>query len=309
MIISILGSSAGGGFPQWNCNCANCRAVRAGAPGYSARTQSSLAVSADGANWLLLIASPDLRQQIAAHAALTPSEAGGARSSPIKAVALTNGDVDHIAGLLNLRERQAFDVYASRRVLDVLKSNSIFDILAPDLVRRVELPLGSPLPILGGGVSLGLTIEAFAAPGKVALYLEDLNAPNLGTQEGDTLGLRVTEDATGKSFIYLPGCARLDAPLAERLRGAELVFCDGTLWSENEMLEQGLMPKTGSRMGHMNMSGPQGSIAAFEPLNVRRKVFIHINNSNPVLDANSPERAAANAAGWLIGEDGMGFEL
>jgi pyrroloquinoline quinone biosynthesis protein B len=309
LIISILGSSAGGGFPQWNCNCANCRAVRAGAPGFSARSQSSLAVSANGRDWLLLNASPDLRQQIASRPALAPDAAGGARSSPIRAVALTNGDVDHIAGLLNLRERQAFDIYASRRVLDVLRSNSIFEILAPDLVRRVELPLGSPLPIHGGGSSLGLTLEAFAAPGKVALYLEDVNAPNLGTQEGDTLGLRVIEDATGKGFIYLPGCARLDAPLAERLRGADLVFCDGTLWSENEMLEQGLMPKTGSRMGHMNMSGPEGSIAAFAPLDVRRKVFIHINNSNPVLDANSPERAAAQAAGWSIGEDGMEFEL
>jgi pyrroloquinoline quinone biosynthesis protein B len=309
VIISILGSSAGGGFPQWNCNCANCRAVRAGAPGFSARTQSSLAVSADGLNWLLLNASPDLRQQIAANPRLAPHADAGARSSPIKAVALTNGDVDHVAGLLNLRERQAFDVYASRRVLDTLKANSIFEILAPDLVGRVELPLGAPMPVRGAGVSLGLTIEAFAAPGKIALYLEDAKAADLGTREGDTLGLRIVETATGKAFFYLPACARLDPALAERLRGAELLFFDGTLWHENEMLEQGLMPKTGSRMGHMNMSGPDGSIAALAALNVRRKVFIHINNSNPALDANSPERAAANAAGWLIGEDGMGFEL
>jgi pyrroloquinoline quinone biosynthesis protein B len=307
--IKILGSSAGGGFPQWNCNCANCRAVRARAPGYQARTQSSLAVSADGDNWLLLNASPDLRQQIAASPQLVPPTDGGARASPIKAVALTNGDVDHIAGLLNLREAQPFAVYASRRGLDTLKANRIFDILAPVLVVRAELPLGAALRIEGGGVDLGLAIEAFPVPGKIALYLEDANSADFGTQTGDTLGLRIIERKTGESFFYIPGCARVDDPLAQRLHGAALVFFDGTLWHENEMIEQGLMGKTGSRMGHVNMSGPDGSIAAFAKLDVERKIFVHINNSNPVLNANSKERAVANAAGWVIGEDGMEVTL
>jgi pyrroloquinoline quinone biosynthesis protein B len=309
MIISILGSSAGGGFPQWNCNCANCRAARAGAPGFLPRTQSSLAVSADGERWLLLNASPDLRQQIAATPRLFPPAGAGPRSSPIAAVALTNGDVDHVAGLLTMRERQAFNLYASRRVLDALRANPIFAVLAPDLVGRIELPLGARTAIRGGATALGLEIEAFAAPGKVALYLEDETARDLGTREGDTLGLRVIETATGKAFYYIPACARLDASLRERLDGAELVFFDGTLWEENEMLTQGLASKTGSRMGHMNMSGPDGSIAAFAPLRVLRKVFIHINNSNPVLDPRARERASARAAGWLIGEDGAEFEL
>jgi pyrroloquinoline quinone biosynthesis protein B len=309
LLIRVLGSSAGGGFPQWNCNCANCRAVRRGAPGYSARTQSSLAVSADGVNWLLLNASPDLRQQIVATPQLAPKTDGAARASPIKAVALTNGDVDHIAGLLTLRERQPFRIYASRRVLDTLEANQIFDILAPDLVARTELPFDAPIAIEGAGATLGLAIEAFAAPGKIALYLEDANAADLGTQAGDTLGLRIIEAATGKSFFYIPGCARIDDPLAKRLRGAALVFFDGTLWREDEMIEQDLMAKTGSRMGHINMSGPHGSIAAFATLDVKRKVFLHINNSNPVLDANSRQRGAANDAGWLIGEDGMEVEL
>ncbi len=309
MIVSILGSGAGGGFPQWNCNCANCRAVRAGKPGFSPRTQSSLAVSSDGANWLLLNASPDLRQQIQANPRLAPGAGAPARSSPIKAVALTNGDVDHIAGLLTLRERQAFRIYASDRVLEILATNKVFDILAPDLVERVALPLGRAVEIEGGGAALGLRLEAFAAPGKIALYLEDASSENLGTREGDTLGFKITDKTSGKSFYYLPGCAAVDAPLAERLRGADLVIFDGTLWSEHEMLEQGLMPKTGSRMGHMNMSGSQGSIAALAALDIRRKVFVHINNSNPALDANSAERATANAAGWVIGEDGMGIEL
>ena len=131
----------------------------------------------------------------------------------------------------------------------------------------------------------------------------------MGTQAGDTLGLCITETASGRSFFYIPACARVEPSLARRLQGAALVFFDGTLWRENEMIEQDLMPKTGSRMGHLNMSGADGSIAALAGLDIRRKVFIHINNSNPVLDPRSPERAAVNAAGWLIGEDGMGFEL
>ncbi len=309
MRIRILGSSAGGGFPQWNCNCANCRAVRAGAPGFSARTQSALAVSADGENWLLLNASPDLRQQIAATPQLAPPIGAGARASPIKAVALTNGDVDHVAGLLTLREAQPFSVYASRRVLDALAANRIFDILAPNLVARIELPLGAPLRIEGAGVDLGVAVEAFPAPGKVALYLEDAGAADFGTQAGDTLGLRIVETATGDAFFYIPGCARIDQALAERLKGAALVFFDGTLWHENEMIEQGLMGKTGSRMGHVNIGGPDGSIASFANLEVARKIFVHINNSNPVLDASSKQRAAANAAGWEIGWDGMEVAL
>lgn len=309
MRIRILGSSAGGGFPQWNCNCANCRAVRAGAPGFLARTQSSLAVSADGESWLLLNASPDLRQQIAATPQLAPPVDAGARASPIKAVVLTSGEVDHVAGLLTLREAQPFGLYASRRVLEALGANRIFDILAPDLVSRIELPLGEPQPIAGAGVDLGLAVEAFAAPGKVALYLEDAGATDFGTQAGDTLGLRVVETATGDAFFYIPGCARVDEALGRRLKRATLVFFDGTLWRDDEMIEQGLMGKTGSRMGHINMSGPDGSIAAFANSEVGRKIFVHINNSNPVLDASSAQRTAASAAGWEIGWDGMEITL
>ena len=225
---------------------------------------------------------------------------------PIKAVALTNGDVDHVAGLLNLREAQPFGLYASRRVLDALKANTIFDILAPQVVARTELPVGAPIEIHGAGIDLGIAIEAFAAPGKIALYLEDAAAADFGTRTGDTLGLRIIETTSGKSFFYIPGCARLDEALVQRIRGASLVLFDGTLWSETEMIEKGLMVKTGSRMGHINMSGPEGSIAAFADLGVARKIFVHINNSNPVLDAGSRERAAAEAAGWEIGFDGIG---
>jgi pyrroloquinoline quinone biosynthesis protein B len=309
MKIRILGSCAGGGFPQWNCNCANCRAARAGAPGFTPRTQSSLAVSADGRDWVLLNASPDLRQQIAASPQLAPAPEDGVRASPIKAAVLTNGDVDHVTGLLTLREAQPFSIYAARRVLDVLAANRIFDVLAPQIVAREELPLDTSRPLRGAGVDLGLSVKAFPVPGKIALWLEDTDAANFGTTVGDTLGLEIIETKTGKSFFYIPGCAEVEAPLAARLNGAALVFFDGTLWHENEMIEQGLMNKTGARIGHVNLSGPDGSIAAFSTLNVGRKIFVHINNSNPVLNAASKERAEANAAGWEIGEDGMEVAL
>ena len=309
MIIRILGSSAGGGFPQWNCNCANCRAVRAGTSSFCARTQSSLAVSADGANWLLLNASPDLRQQIAATQRLSPPPGGAPRASPIKAVALTNGDVDHIAGLLNLREAQSFSIYAAARVLDTLAANRIFDILKPEFVARKQLPLDAPIGVENAGQSLGLSIEAFAVPGKVALYLENEQVADFGTKSGDTIGLRLIDERTQSSFFHIPACARMDEALAKRLERAALVFFDGTLWRDDEMLAQGLMAKTGARMGHMNMGGANGSIAAFATLDVKQKVFVHINNSNPALDANSPERAYAVAAGWVIGEDGMEFVI
>ncbi len=309
MRIKVLGSGAGGGFPQWNCNCANCRAVRAGTPGYAPRTQSSLAVSANGADWLLLNASPDLREQIAAAPELAPGADDGLRASPIKAVALTNGDVDHVAGLLNMREAQPFSLYAAGRVLDALGTNPIFTILQTQLVPRIELRMEEAVAIRGAGLDLGLAIRAFPVPGKIALYLENANAPNFGTSAGDTLGLEIIEAATGDSFFYIPGCASIDAPLANRLRGAKLVFFDGTLFHENEMIEQGLLGKTGSRMGHINVSGADGSIAAFEPLGVKRKIYVHINNSNPLLNEFSDEYAAAQAAGWEIGEDGMEVHL
>jgi pyrroloquinoline quinone biosynthesis protein B len=310
MIIKVLGSAAGGGFPQWNCNCQNCVAVRAKTPGFKARTQSSLAVSRDGENWALLNASPDLREQLNATPELHANPKYGPRHSPIKAVVLTNGDVDHIAGLINLREAQPYTIYGTDRVLSVLADNSIFQILKPDIVPRITLPLGKTEPLQGAGVDLCMTVEAFAVPGKVALYLENEAAgPDFGTQEGDTIGIKITDTETGKAFFYIPGCAAIDEPLAARLQGASIVFFDGTLFTDSEMIDQGLMPKTGGRMGHINMSGEQGSIATFSKLGVGRLIYVHINNSNPALDANSDARKMIEGAGWEVGFDGMEVHL
>lgn len=310
MLVRVLGAGAGGGFPQWNCTCHNCQSVRDGKPGFTPRTQSSLAVSADGRNWALLNASPDLRQQIAAAPPLNARPEDGLRNSPIKAVVMTNGDVDHMSGVINLREAQPFAIYATRRVLDVVEDNSVFRILAADMVSHTELPLGRPIALNGAGVDLGLDCEAFAVPGKIALYLEDAKAgPDFGTAVGDTIGLKITDRKTGKTFFYIPGCADVDATLSDRLKGASHVFFDGTLYDDEEMIRAGLMPKSGPRMGHISMSGDNGSIAAFRDLDVARKIYVHINNSNPVLDEASPERRAVEAAGWEVGFDGMEVTL
>lgn len=309
MYIKILGSAAGGGFPQWNCNCRNCVSVRAGTPGFKSRTQSSLAVSRDGVNWALLNASPDLRKQISDTPALHANPRLGLRHSPIKAAVLTNGDVDHIIGLINLREAQPLSIYATDRVLATVQANSVFQVLAEQFVPRNEIALDKPFELKGADTDLGLTVEAFAVPGKIALYLEDASSSNFGSRDGDTIGLKVTDPVEKKSFFYIPGCAEIDETLAERLKGASIVFFDGTLFTDDEMIEQGLLNKTGARMGHISMSGPAGSIAAFSKLGVGRLIYVHINNSNPALDENSPARKAIDGAGWEVGYDGMEVRL
>lgn len=307
--VLVLGSAAGGGSPQWNCNCEVCRQVRAEEPGARARTQSSLAVSADDRHWFLFNASPDLRQQINANSLLHPKD--GLRHSPISGVVLTNGDIDHVAGLLSLRESSPLVIYATTRVHAVLRENSVFNVLNPDLVQRRELELDKPFEVTTtDGKATGLSVETFAVPGKVALYLEDKDAgPNFGTTPEDTVGLRVESLETGKYFFYIPGCAEVTEDLAARITGAPLVLFDGTLWHDNEMVDAGIGVKTGKRMGHISMSGPDGSMAAFEDLEVERKVFIHINNSNPALLDNSSEREAIGASGWDVAFDGMELSL
>jgi pyrroloquinoline quinone biosynthesis protein B len=308
MLVKVLGSAAGGGFPQWNCACHNCASARAGRPGFRVRTQSSLAVSADGVSWVLLNASPDLRQQINDTPALGARTEHGLRHSPIKAVVMTNGDVDHIAGLINLREGQPFSIYGSDRVLATLAANSVFNVVSPANAPRIPLPMDTPLALTGAGVDLGLTVEAFAVPGKIALYLETAGA-NYGSRAGDTIGLHVTDSKTGASFFYIPGCAEVDAPLAAKIKGAGVIFFDGTLYTDDEMVTQGLSAKTGQRMGHISMAGPAGSMAVLEPLAIKRRIFVHMNNSNPALEDGSAAHRAVEAAGWEVGYDGMEVRL
>ena len=303
----VLGSAAGGGFPQWNSNAPACRRARRGDPAAKVRSQASLAVSSNNKDWVLLNASPDLRLQIEAAPQLYPCK--GLRSSPITGVVLTGGDVDAIAGLLHLRERHRFNIYAPSRVLAIIAANPIFDVLAPDFVRRIELPLDERMELAGASGASGLAVIPFAVPGKLPLYLETAGQDPGLSEEGDAVGLEIIETATGKSFFFVPGCAAITEQLRARLAGSALVFFDGTLWSDDEMIRLAVGSKTGKRMGHMSMSGEDGTIAAFHDLGVGRRIFIHINNSNPVLLDDSPERHIANAAGWEIAYDGMEVTL
>ncbi len=292
----ILGAAAGGGLPQWNCGCRNCGLARAGA--IPSLTQSSLAVSADGWTWAILNASPDIRVQMAATPELHPT---GPRTSPLRSVLLTNGDIDHVAGLLSLRERQSFALHATQEILDVVGANPMFDALAGDAVERKAVKMGVETEI-----APGLTAELFAAPGKVPLYLEGAEVRT--DLEGEqTVGVHLR--AGGRDAFYVPGCAAVTERLAARLRGAALVLFDGTLWRDDEMQIEGVGTKTGRRMGHISMSGLDGSIAAFGTLGVGRKVFVHMNNTNPALRPDSPERAELEAAGWEIAWDGMEIAL
>ncbi len=307
MRIIILGSAAGGGFPQWNSNAPGCRRARDRDSAAPPRSQASLAVSANDRDWFILNASPDLRLQIEATPALHPRH--GLRSSPIAGVILTGGDVDAVAGLLHLRERHCFSVYAPERVLAVLAENPIFGVLSPDCVARVVLPLDRPIPLAGAAGESGLAVEAYAVPGKVPLYREDEGFDPSPSEAGDTIGLTISETMNGKSFHFIPGCALVNGRLRERLANSALVFFDGTLWQDDEMIRMGIGVKTGRRMGHISMTGEDGAIAGFADLDVRRRIFIHVNNSNPALLADSPERREAEAAGWEIAYDGMEVRL
>jgi pyrroloquinoline quinone biosynthesis protein B len=303
----VLGSAAGGGFPQWNSNAPACRRARQGDTAARVRSQVSLSVSANDNDWFVLNAAPDLRLQIEATSYLHPRE--GLRSSPITGVVLTGGDVDAIAGLLHLRERHRFDLYAPSRILAIIAANPIFDVLAPDCVRRIDLPLDERIELAGASGASGLAVIPFAVPGKVPLYLETAGQDPGVSEAGDAVGLEIIETATGKSFFFVPGCAAMTKQLRARLAGSALVFFDGTLWRDDEMILLGVGSKTGKRMGHMSISGEDGTIVAFDDLGVGRRIFIHINNSNPVLLDDSPERHIANAAGWEIAYDGMEVTL
>jgi pyrroloquinoline quinone biosynthesis protein B len=309
MRLVILGSAAGGGFPQWNSNDRASQRARAGDARALARTQSSIAVTADDRRWVIVNASPDLRQQVNQTRWLHPNN--GLRHSPISAVVLTSGDVDHVAGLLTLRESYPLAIYGTERILGILSANSIFNVLNPEFVARRRLTLHEPFEVADRqGAGTGTVIEAFPVPGKVALYQEDATAgANFGTQPEDTIGLKVTAANGSGQFFYVPACAMMTAELADRLRNAPLVLFDGTLWRDDEMITAGVGSKTGKRMGHLSIADPDGTIAAFAPLEVKRKIFVHINNTNPVLLDDSPERAQIAAAGWEAAFDGMEITL
>lgn len=303
MHVVVLGAAAGGGVPQWNCGCAVC--CVAFADPAARRTQASVAVSADGLHWFLINASPDLRQQVIATPQLHPRH-GALRHSPIAGVILTNGEVDAVAGLLSMREGSPFTIYAHAKVLAILQSNSIFNVLSDRLVPRRPIEVEQPFePMLPDATPSGLVVTAFAVPGKGAWYLEGQMHPGGDAADGDTLGLTISDKATGTSVHVLTACARVTDELRTRLSGAALLLFDGTVWRDDELIAAGLGHKTGQAMGHIAMAGEDGAIAALNGLGIAQKLFVHINNSNPALLPHSVERKVLDASGWTIPPDGM----
>lgn len=302
--IKVLGSAAGGGSPQWNCNCEVCRRVRVG-DGVLRRTQTSIAVSPDAERWVVINASPDLGEQLLNTPELQPQKEG--RHSPIETVVLTGGEVDQVAGLLTMREGEAFSLYASASTHRALEESVIFEALDRELVPRRRLEVDEPTELVdGSGQPLDVVVEPFAVPGKVPLYKEKPGeVPQIGESTEDNVALRI--EVGGRECFFIPCCADITEELKSRIQGAALLFFDGTLWRDDELIAAGLGHKTGHRMGHVSIGGPEGAMARLADVDVGRKVFIHINNSNPVLLEDTVERRLVEEAGWEVAWDGMEF--
>ena len=295
LITIVVGSAAGGGFPQWNCRCPVCELAWTNDPRVIPRKQTGLAVSSGDGHWTLINASPDLRQQIHTTPALRPR---GLRQSPIAAVVLTGAEIDQIAGLLSLREMSPFTLLATDETHAAVAANAMFS--AMHLMSRQPVALGEPFALPGD-----VTAELFAVPGKAPLYLEGDN-PVLDAQGECNTGIELrTKD---KCLVFVPGAAAVTPAMRERFKRADAILFDGTVYTDDEMQKCGIGEKTGRRMGHMPIAGADGSLAALRGIETRR-IFVHINNTNPILVTGTPERAAVEAAGWEIARDGMEIAL
>ena len=306
MLIRVLGSAAGGGFPQWNCGCPNCRGLRSGTVRAAPRRQESAAVSSDGHGWILLNASPEIREQIESFAGLHPQ---APRHSPIQAIVLTNGDLDHTLGLLSLRESHPLVVYATEHVRrGFTEGNVLYRTLQrfPGQVTWRALKLGAEEELVGAdGHGSGLLVEAVPVPGKLPIHLESQGAHH----PEDNIGLRIREASTGRRLAYFPAAGGLTPMVEKAIEDADCLFFDGTFWSADELPAQGLGTKRADDMAHLPVGGDGGSLAALRALRAPRRIFIHVNNTNPLLREDSAERREAQAAGWEIAWDGMEVSL
>ena len=307
MRVRVLGSGAGGGFPQWNCNCANCKGFRSGALPAKARTQSSVALSADGQRWYLINASPDIRQQINASPCLAPRREP--RDTPIQAILLTNGEIDHIAGLLSIRESQPLCLYSTAQVQQwVLETNAVFRGLfrTPTQSLWKIVSVTESQEILGiDEQSSGLLYEAFTVPGKPPAYLTGL----VSESNEATIGYKIIDVASKRSLVYLPAIKHIDDAVMTMLAQCDCFFFDGTCWSDDELVKVGLSQKTSLSMGHAPIIGPHGSLVQLANVRHARKIYTHLNNTNPLLIEGSPEQRIVAEAGWEVAFDGMEFEV
>ncbi len=306
MKIRVLGSAAGGGFPQWNCGCPNCRGVRSGALPARARTQESIAISADNEQWFLLNASPEIRAQIESFARLHPR---APRDSPIAGVLLTNGDLDHCLGLLCLRESQPLQIYATPQVRrGFTEGNSLYATLerfaGQTSWRSVEPGQSQELTFLDGRAS-GLDVEAIAVPGQPPLHLR----ARLHASPEDNVGFRIRDRVNGRAMIYLSGVAAITPAVLAAIEGTQCVFFDGTFWAADELIALGLGDKRAEDMAHLPIGGANGSLALLANIATPQRYYIHINNTNPILREDSEQYAAVTAGGWRVAYDGLEFEL
>ncbi|MEO1817491.1 pyrroloquinoline quinone biosynthesis protein PqqB [Pseudomonas sp.] len=303
MHVQILGSAAGGGFPQWNCNCRNCDGLRRGTLNAKARTQSSIALSDDGVNWILCNASPDIRTQLEQTPVLQPARA--VRDTAIRAIVLMDSQIDHVTGLLTLREGCPHEVWCTDMVHEDLQTGfPLFPMLSHwnGGLQRRRIGLGEPfrIPVCPALEFLPIPLRSAAPP-----YSPHRNDPH----PGDNIGLLVRDTKTGGVLFYAPGLGQPDDGLLATMRDADCLLVDGTLWRDDEMAFAGVGDKLGSEMGHLQQSGPGGMIELLDAQPASRKVLIHINNTNPILDEDSAERAELVAHGIEVAHDGMQIVL
>jgi pyrroloquinoline quinone biosynthesis protein B len=298
-----LGSAAGGGFPQWNCGCDNCRDARAGAPGLRARTQESIAVSADGASWFLVNASPEIRSQIEAFPGLWPR---AKRHSPIAGILFTNGDLDHVLGLLSLRESHPLVVGSTASVRDGFRQNNVLYRTLERFEGQVQwraLPLREEQPL--GPDGSGLRVTALPLPGNLPLHLKTLRE----NSAEDNVGFVIRDERTGGRLAYLSGVAGPSPEVERVVSNADVVFFDGTFWTSDELIAAGLGTRRAEDMSHWPISGEGGSLQFLGRSPARRKIFIHVNNTNPILRDGSAARAEMARHGVELAFDGMEVEL
>ena len=304
MRIRVLGAAAGGGFPQWNCNCRLCNGVRKGSIRATARTQSSIAVSGDGVNWILFNASPDFLAQYKSFSELQPGR--GIRDTAIRSIVLMDAQIDHTTGLLMLREGKPLEIYCTNMVReDLTTGNPLFNILGHYCgVNWHELPTASGSRFQVAGAEQ-LSFTAVPLKSKAPPYSPHRDNPH----EGDNIGMRITDTLSGKVFFYAPGLGEIEPHLKPFLEEADCLMVDGTFWTDDEMIRLGVSKKHARDIGHLPQSGPGGMIEVLRPLKAARKVLIHINNTNPILDEDSPERRELSAAGLEVAFDGMDVKL
>jgi pyrroloquinoline quinone biosynthesis protein B len=304
MQVIVLGAAAGGGFPQWNCNCRNCDGVRRGTMRTRARTQSSIAVSANGIDWVLFNASPDVLTQIKAIPVLQPARA--VRDTGIRAVLLVDGQIDHTTGLLMLREGQPLQIWCTDMVReDLTTGNPLFHILGHYCgVNWHKLPTAAGNRFSIDGIE-HLSFTAVPLKSKAPPYSPHREDPH----EGDNIGVRITDERGGKNLFYAPGLGEIEPHLGPFLAQADALLVDGTFWTDDEMIRLGISRKRARDIGHLPQSGAGGMISVLQPLKAARKILIHINNTNPILDEDSPERAQLAGAGIEVAYDGLEINL